>query len=80
MVKLSSPNLNYLILVGAALLYACVYLFVTPISTQSTADVLCNVSIYDSIDQVTIIIAQISIVTSMGILTGIYAMLCSYPF
>ena len=77
MVKLSSPNLNYLILVGAALLYVCVYLFVTPISNQSTANVLCNVSIYDSINQVTIII---SIVTSMGILTGIYAMLCSYPF
>ncbi len=43
-VKLSSPNLNYLIIVGAALLYACVYLYVTPVSDQSSTTILCNVS------------------------------------
>ena len=45
-VKLSSPNLNYLIVVGAALLYTCVYLYTytaDSLDKTVTQSVICNV-------------------------------------
>ena len=43
-IKLSSPNLNYLIIAGAAILYACVFLFATSINSENNATSICNVS------------------------------------
>ena len=43
-VRLSSPNLNYLIGFGAILLYVNAYLLVFPSSNQSAATAMCNVS------------------------------------
>ena len=46
-VRLSSPNLNFLIILGAALMYAAVLFFVyesTSLDGASAQTVLCNVS------------------------------------
>ena len=45
-VKLSSPNLNYLIVIGAALLFLCVYLYnytVDSLDQTALQTVVCNV-------------------------------------
>ncbi len=44
MIRLTSPNLNYIIGVGAILLYVDVYLTVVPTKDKDTVTVLCNVS------------------------------------
>ena len=38
-VKLGSPNLNYLIIVGSVLLYTCVYLYVYSVDSFDQADI-----------------------------------------
>ena len=43
LIRLSSPNLNYLIGIGAIVLYVDVYFFVIPSETQDAATVFCNV-------------------------------------
>ena len=48
-VKLSSPNLNYVIIAGAALLYSSMYFYSTSVSKFSQKlekTILCNVSYY----------------------------------
>lgn len=45
MVRLTSPNLNYLIIAGALLLYASVVFLVTPTLEEETATIYCNVSV-----------------------------------
>ena len=48
-VKLSSPNLNYLIIAGAALLYISVIMYTTSaqdLHQHVLQTVLCNVTIY----------------------------------
>ena len=48
-VKLGSPNLNYLIMVGSVLLYTCVYLYVYSVDSFDQADLetfICNVRKY----------------------------------
>ena len=48
-VKLSSPNLNYLIIVGSVLLYTCVYLYVYSVNSFDRQDLetfICNVRLY----------------------------------
>ena len=45
-VKLASPNINYLLIAGAALMYTCVFLYTfmfTEIDEVSKQTVLCNV-------------------------------------
>ena len=42
-VKLASPNLNYLIIVGSVLLYTCVYLYVYSPDSFSEETFMCNV-------------------------------------
>lgn len=44
-VRLTSPNLNYLIIAGALLLYASVVFIVTPTLEEETATIYCNVSV-----------------------------------
>ncbi len=44
--KLSSPNLNYLIGAGAAILYIDILFFIVPTTSPSTVSILCNVSNY----------------------------------
>lgn len=44
-VRLTSPNLNYLIIAGALLLYASVVFLVTPTLEEETATIYCNVSV-----------------------------------
>ena len=43
-VRLTSPNLNYLIILGAILLYTTVYFFVIPTSVAIVQTVNCHVS------------------------------------
>ena len=43
LIRLSSPKLNYLIGIGAIVLYVNVYLFVIPTETQAAALAVCNV-------------------------------------
>ena len=50
LVKLSSPNLNYLIIIGAVCLYACVFIAVTPINDEAVETVICNVMNSHKID------------------------------
>ncbi len=45
LIKLTSPNLNYLTVVGAIVLYIEVYLTVVQTKSQDTVSVLCNVSL-----------------------------------
>ena len=47
-VKLSSPNLNYLIIIGAGFLYMSVYMFLFTAGREPTfaQTILCNVSYY----------------------------------
>ena len=42
-IKLSSPNINYIVIIGAALLYVCACLFATPIQDDTAATAICNV-------------------------------------
>ena len=42
--KLSSPNLNYLIGAGASILYINIYFSIIPTSNRLVTTVLCNVS------------------------------------
>ena len=44
-VRLTSPNLNYLIIAGALLLYASIVFIVTPTLEEETATIYCNVSV-----------------------------------
>lgn len=44
-VKLSSPILNYLIILGAVLLYVTVYLLIVPLTDIGAETVFCNVSL-----------------------------------
>ena len=44
LMKLSSPNLNYLIGTGAVVLYINMYLFIIPTKDTTAVSVLCNVS------------------------------------
>ena len=48
-VKLSSPNLNYLIIMGAALLYAGIFSDLYTIDDEVLKAVLCNVGLNNSI-------------------------------
>ena len=52
-VKLSSPNLNYFIITGAALLYVSIYLYIIPINTKCTANIICNVSLIVGLNFIT---------------------------
>ena len=44
-VRLTSPNLNYLIIVGVVLLYMSVFFWVSPAKEEMEATVLCNVRV-----------------------------------
>ena len=44
LIQLSSPNLNYLIGIGAILLYLDAYLLVSPTTDQTATTVKCNAS------------------------------------
>lgn len=44
LVRLTSPNLNYLIGTGAIILYVDIYFFVIPTTNQVAVTVFCNVS------------------------------------
>lgn len=44
LIKLTSPNLNYLILAGAIVLYVDIYFFVIPSTDQLKVTINCNVS------------------------------------
>ena len=44
LIKLSSPNLNYLIIAGALILYVDVYLLVVPTTDRLVVRVLCNIT------------------------------------
>ena len=43
LIRLSSPNLNYLIVIGAIVLYVDVYLYVIPTESESSAVAICHV-------------------------------------
>ncbi len=43
LIRLTSPNLNHIIAIGAIILYLGIYLFVVPTSNQVALSVLCNV-------------------------------------
>ena len=43
-VKLTSPNLNYLVLLGAFLMYTSVYFYVLPSTKEFTSTLYCHVS------------------------------------
>ena len=42
LIRLSSPNLNYLIGAGAIILYVDIYLFIIPTTNPQTVAALCN--------------------------------------
>ena len=42
-VRLTSPNLNYLVIAGAVLLYVSIFFWVTPADNKGIATTLCNV-------------------------------------
>jgi hypothetical protein len=44
-VKLSSPNLNYIIIAGVALLYTSVFMYTYTVEEATVQTLLCNVSI-----------------------------------
>ena len=44
LIKLTSPNLNYIIGAGAILLYLAIYVMAVPSTDSTTVAVLCNVS------------------------------------
>ena len=43
LIRLSSRNLNYMIGIGAMVLYTDVYLFVVPVDTRTATIAICNV-------------------------------------
>ena len=45
-VKLTSPNLNYVVLVGAFFLYSSIYFYVLPSREQLNSTVYCHVSFF----------------------------------
>ena len=45
-IKLSSPNLNYLIILGATILYICVFFYSYSSSNATIQTIFCNVSHY----------------------------------
>ena len=47
LIRLTSPNLNYLIGAGAILLYIDVYFYIIPTSDRDTATIFCNVRIHN---------------------------------
>ena len=51
-VRLSNPKLNFLIILGAIVLYIAVYFFVIPTTNQTVVTVFCNVT--NCIDDLTI--------------------------
>ena len=44
LIRLTSPNLNYLICTGAIILYIDIYFYVIPSTDQKAVTVFCNVS------------------------------------
>ena len=44
LIKLTSPNLNLVIGVGAIILYVNLYLFIFPVTDPTTVAVLCNLT------------------------------------
>lgn len=44
LIRLTSPRLNYLIIIGAILMYISIIIYSIPATTQLTATVFCNVS------------------------------------
>lgn len=51
LIRLTSPNLNNLIGIGAIILYFNIYVFVVPTTNQTATAVLCNVSPYSQSPQ-----------------------------
>ena len=55
LIRLSSPNLNYIIGLGAIVLYLNVITFVIPTTNKDVAAVLCNVRLYPTICSIIIL-------------------------
>ena len=49
LIRLSSPNLNYIIGLGVLVLYVDVYLSIVPTTDRDVVSALCNVSVCDTI-------------------------------
>ena len=49
LIKLTSPNLNYIIGAGAILLYLGIYVMAIPSTDPTAVTVLCNVSTQDRV-------------------------------
>ena len=44
LIRLSSSSLNYVIIIGAAVMYLSIVLYIVPVTEQLAATLLCNVS------------------------------------
>lgn len=80
--KLSSPNLNYLIVIGAALLFLCVYLYNYTVDSLDEAvlqTVVCNVrqlwTTQDSIKNISFVPAS-----TMVLSHWVHSVFCRDPF
>ena len=74
-VKLTSPNLNHIIILGSVLLYICVFFYTFRSTDETTETVFCNVRYNYQIKFVNIIIF---IGTCVAIFLGILSLLWCY--
>lgn len=52
LLKLSSPNLNYLIGAGAIIIYIDIYFFIVPATDPNTISILCNVRLFHCVHHI----------------------------
>ena len=77
--KLSSPNLNYLIIAGAALLYMSVFLYIFSATNKDdslTQTLLCNVSLMMIVKTG---LPFCLLVSAVDVISGLHSVLCSHP-
>ena len=80
--KLSSPNLNYLIIAGAALLYMSVFLYIFSATNKDdslTQTLLCNVSLMVINMIVKTGLPFCLLVSAVDVISGLHSVLCSHP-
>ena len=82
-VKLSSPNLNYLIIIGAALLFLCVYLYnytVDSLDKAALQTVVCNVRQKNSTKYLIDILISVFPASTVVVSHWVYSVFCCDPF
>ena len=91
LIKLTSPKLNLLIVLGAAMLYSCVFLYIYSVTDSGANELqtlLCYVcmpllyslmlSIRNAMHHLNLVLVHNSAAATMVVFTGLHTMLCCH--